>query len=805
MREVATLSKNRNPKALNKEQLLNDYRIAQESRQASLMGRKEVFMGKAKFGIFGDGKELAQLAMARYFEKGDFRAGYYRDQTFMFAIDQLTVKEYFAQLYAHTDVEADPASAGRLMNGHFATRSLNDDGTWKNLAEMKNSSADISPTAAQMPKLLGLAYASKLFKENKGLHDLTEFSNKGNEVAWGTIGNASTSEGMFFESINAAGVLQVPMVVSVWDDGYGISVPNEYHTTKGSISEILKGLQRNDDQKGYEIFVVKGWDYESLDRAFENAARIAREEHVPVLIHVVDVTQPQGHSTSGSHERYKSAERLEWEKNHDCLLKFREFLLERKIATEEQLDLIDSEAKKFVKEQKDLAWKSFADGIKNELKEAVELLTAMAPQSSNATAVTQLAEDLKKTLNPIRKDVISTVRRALWLSRTDAESVKADLRAWYAHQQELNKDRYNSHLYSESIFSVEKIDAVAPKYTEESPLVDGREILQACFDDILQRDPRFFAFGEDVGKIGDVNQAFAGLQAKYGELRVTDTGIRECTIIGQGLGAALRGLRPMAEIQYLDYIYYALMTLADDVASLQYRTKGGQKAPLIVRTRGHRLEGVWHAGSPIGMLLHSLRGMIICVPRDMTQAAGMYNTLLEADEPALVIECLNGYRLKEKMPSNIGQFKVQLGVPEVLKEGNDMTVVTYGSMCRIVMDAAQELSELGIDIEVIDAQTLLPFDTTGVVGKSIQKTNRVLFADEDVPGGASAYMMQQVIEDQKAYYHLDSEPATLAAKAHRPAYSSDGDYFSKPSIEDVVEKIYSMMNEVDPVKFPSID
>ena len=805
MREVATLSKNKSAKHLNKEQLLKDYRIAQESRQSSLMGRKEVFMGKAKFGIFGDGKELAQLAMARYFEKGDFRAGYYRDQTFMFAIDQLTVKEYFAQLYAHTDVAADPASAGRLMNGHFATRSLNDDGTWKNLAEMKNSSADISPTAAQMPKLLGLAYASKLFKENKELHDFTEFSNKGNEVAWGTIGNASTSEGMFFESINAAGVLQVPMVVAVWDDGYGISVPNEYHTTKGSISEILKGLQRNDDQKGYEIFVVKGWDYESLDRAFENAGRIAREEHVPVLIHVIEVTQPQGHSTSGSHERYKSKERLAWEKNYDCILKFREFLLEENIATAEELDLIDSEAKKFVKEQKDLAWKSFADGIKNELNEAVGLLTAMAPQASNAAAVLQLAEDLKKTLNPIRKDVISTVRRALWLLRTDAESVKSDLRAWYAHQQELNKDRYNSHLYSESIFSVEKIDALAPKYTEESPLVDGREILQACFDEMLQRDPRFFAFGEDVGKIGDVNQAFAGLQAKYGELRVTDTGIRECTIIGQGLGAALRGLRPMAEIQYLDYIYYALMTLADDVASLQYRTKGGQKAPLIVRTRGHRLEGVWHAGSPIGMLLHSLRGMLICVPRDMTQAAGMYNTLLEADEPALVIECLNGYRLKEKMPSNIGEFKVPLGIPEVLKEGNDMTVVTYGSMCRIVMDAAQELMEMGIDIEVIDAQTLLPFDTTGVIGKSIQKTNSVLFADEDVPGGASAYMMQQVIEEQKAYYHLDAEPATLAAKAHRPAYSSDGDYFSKPSIEDVVEKIYSMMNEVDPAKFPSID
>lgn len=805
MREVATLSIHLKPKALNKDQILNDYRMAQESRQSSLMGRKEVFMGKAKFGIFGDGKELAQLAMARYFEKGDFRSGYYRDQTFMFAIEALTIKEYFAQLYAHTDIKADPASAGRLMNGHFATRSLHDDGTWKNLTEMKNSSADISPTAAQMPKLLGLAYASKLFKENKELHNLTKFSNKGNEVAWGTIGNASTSEGMFFESINAAGVLQVPMVVAVWDDEYGISVPNEYHTTKSSISEILKGLQRNDDQKGYEIFVVKGWDYEALDRAFENASRIAREEHVPVLIHVVELTQPQGHSTSGSHERYKSAERLEWEKRHDCLLKFKEFLLERQVASEEELSLIELKAKKFVKEQKDLAWKSFADSIKNELREAVELLKNMAPQSSKSSAVMQLAEDLNKTLNPIRKDVISTVRRALWLLRADAESAKADLRAWYAQQQEINKDRYSSHLYSESIFSIEKIVAIDPIYTEGSPLVDGREILQACFDNILQRDPRFFAFGEDVGKIGDVNQAFAGLQAKYGESRVTDTGIRECTIIGQGLGAALRGLRPMAEIQYLDYIYYALMTLADDVASLQYRTKGGQKAPLIVRTRGHRLEGVWHAGSPIGMLLHSLRGMLLCVPRDMTQAAGMYNTLLEADEPALVIECLNGYRLKEKMPSNIGEFKVQLGVPEVLKEGNDMTVVTYGSMCRIVMDAAQELTEMGIDIEVIDAQTLLPFDTIGVVGKSIQKTNRVLFADEDVPGGASAYMMQQVIEGQKAYYHLDSEPATLAAKAHRPAYSSDGDYFSKPSIEDVVEKVYSMMNEVDPAKFPSID
>ncbi|MCH7397222.1 thiamine pyrophosphate-dependent enzyme [Belliella sp. DSM 107340] len=804
MTEVATLSKNRNPKALDKEQLLNDYRIIQESRQASLMGRKEVFMGKAKFGIFGDGKELAQLAMARYFKKGDFRSGYYRDQTFMFAIDQLTVKEYFAQLYAHTDVEADPASAGRLMNGHFATRSLNENGTWKNLAEMKNSSADISPTAAQMPKLLGLAYASKLFKENKDLHELKEFSSKGNEVAWGTIGNASTSEGMFFETINAAGVLQVPMIVSVWDDGYGISVPNEYHTTKGSISEILKGLQRNDDQKGYEIFVVKGWDYEGLDRAFENAARIAREEHVPVMIHVIEMTQPQGHSTSGSHERYKSAERLEWEKNHDCILKYREFLIERGVATPEILDKIDLEAKQYVKSEKEAAWKSFSESIKNELTEAVALIKEVAGNSSNKTAILQVAEELGKTLNPIRKDVISSVRRALWLTRMDSESIKSDLKSWYVKQQKLNEDRYNSHLYSQSEFSVENIKALSASYDEEAPLVDGREILQACFDSILERDPRFFAFGEDVGKIGDVNQAFSGLQAKYGELRVTDTSIRECTIIGQGLGAALRGLRPMAEIQYLDYIYYALMTLADDVASLQYRTKGGQKAPLIVRTRGHRLEGVWHAGSPIGMLLHSLRGILICVPRDMTQAAGMYNTLLEADEPALVIECLNGYRLKERMPNNIGEFKVPLGIPEILREGTDMTVVTYGSMCRILMEAASELETMGISIEVIDVQTLLPFDTTGVIGKSIEKTNRVLFADEDVPGGASAFMMQQVIEDQKAYYSLDSEPATLAAKAHRPAYSSDGDYFSKPSVDDVVEKIYGMMHEVNPSKYPNI-
>jgi pyruvate/2-oxoglutarate/acetoin dehydrogenase E1 component/TPP-dependent pyruvate/acetoin dehydrogenase alpha subunit len=804
MTNVATFSKNKKSKVLDKEQLLKDYRLGWESRHASLMGRKEVFMGKAKFGIFGDGKELAQIAMARHFQNGDFRAGYYRDQTFMMAIGQLTIREYFAQLYAHTSVEADPASAGRLMNGHFATRSLNDDGTWKNLTAMKNSSADISPTAGQMPKLLGLAYASKLYRQNPGLKELRQFSKDGNEVAWGTIGNASTSEGMFFEAVNAAGVLQVPMVISIWDDGYGISVPNKYHTTKESISEILKGLQRNDDQKGFEIFVVKGWDYEGLDRAYENAARIAREEHVPVMIHVIEMTQPQGHSTSGSHERYKSKERLEWEKEYDCLLQFKKYIIENGVATEEELDQIEQEAKAFAKTERDAAWNAFAGEIKNELKEAVQLIKQAAEQSSFRQELEALADDLSKIINPIRKDVISTVRRALWLLRTEENYGKTALKKWYADQQVLNEDRYSSHLYSQSEFSSDKVVPVPVRYEDDAPLVDGREVLQACFDNLLSTDPRFFAFGEDVGKIGDVNQAFAGLQAKHGELRVTDTSIREVTIIGQGIGTALRGLRPMAEIQYLDYIHYALMTLSDDLACLHYRTKGGQKAPLIVRTRGHRLEGVWHAGSPIGMLLHSLRGMLICVPRNMTQAAGMYNTLMQADEPALVIECLNGYRLKEKMPANIGEFRVQLGQPEVLKEGKDITVVTYGSMCRIVEDAAKDLAEMGIDIEIIDVQTLLPFDVDHKILESIKKTNRVLFADEDVPGGASAYMMQKVVEEQGAYYHLDSEPATIAAKAHRPAYSSDGDYFSKPSVDDVVEKVYGIMHEANPSKFPAI-
>ena len=796
--------KTRQTPTLTRQDILKDFKVCMISRHASLVGRKEVFMGKAKFGIFGDGKELAQVAMARAFQLGDFRSGYYRDQTFMMALGELSVQKYFAQLYAHTNVDAEPASAGRLMNGHFATRSLNEDGSWKELTKMYNSAADVSPTAAQMPKLLGLAFASKLFRENKGLKHLVKFSINGNEVAWGTIGNASTSEGLFFESINAAGVLQVPMVVSVWDDGFGISVPQEFHTTKGSISEVLSGFQRNENQKGFEIFKVKGWDYEGLIEAYIQAGDIAREGHVPVLIHVDEMTQPQGHSTSGSHERYKSAERLAWEREWDCLAKFREYILTNEIATADALDQIEAEAKAIVKEQKEAAWAEFSGEIKNELKEAVALIRRSASHSTRKIVLNQFADELSKTINPIRKDVISVVRKALFTLRFDSETSKEELKRWFEKQEALNLDRYNSHLYSTSEWNVLNIKEIPASYDEKAPMADGREILQAFFDYTLENDPRFFAFGEDVGKIGDVNQAFAGLQAKHGETRVIDTGIRESTIIGQGIGAALRGLRPVAEIQYLDYLLYGLQMLSDDLACLQYRTKGGQKAPLIVRTRGHRLEGVWHAGSPLGMILSSLRGMIVCVPRDMTQAAGMYKTLLESDEPGIVIECLNGYRLKEKMPSNLGLYTVPMGKPEILKIGSDISVVTYGSMCRIVMEAASELAEIGINVEVIDVQTLLPFDVFGVIGESIKKTNRVIFADEDVPGAASAFMMQQVLENQDVFKYLDSEPQTLAAKPHRTAYSSDGDYFSKPSVEDVVEKVYAVMHETDPKKYPMI-
>jgi 2-oxoisovalerate dehydrogenase E1 component len=785
--------------ALHPEEILQDYRLAWASRHASLLGRKEVFMGKAKFGIFGDGKEVAQIAMAKAFQPGDFRSGYYRDQTFMFAIGELSIQQYFAQLYAHPDVEADPASGGRLMNGHFATRMLDEAGEWKALSELKNSSSDISPTASQMPRLLGLAYASKLFRHNPGLQHLTKFSIQGNEVAFGTIGNASTSEGMFYESINAGGVLQVPMLVSVWDDAYGISVPQEYHTTKGSISEVLSGFQRTDDSPGYEIIRVKGWDYPALIEAYQKAAAICREEHVPVLVHVEELTQPQGHSTSGSHERYKSKERLAWEAEHDCLLKMREWILENELASEAELDALEGEAAAEARDAKKEAWEAFRLSVKKDHQEAEALLKEAAGLNP---LIAGIADELSKVLNPIRMDAIRAVKRVLWILRAEDSPLKQRMIHWLQRVMQDNEERFSSHLLSESSQSALKVAEVKADISEEDPLVDGREVLQACFDAILERDPRVFAFGEDVGRIGDVNQAFSGLQAKYGELRVTDTGIRECTIIGQGIGAALRGLRPIAEIQYLDYLLYAIQILSDDLASLQYRTKGGQKAPLIVRTRGHRLEGVWHSGSPIGMILNSLRGMHVLVPRNMTQAAGFYNTLLKGDDAALIIEVLNGYRLKERIPRNLAEFCLPLGVPEVLRQGEDVTVVTYGAMCRIVLDAAQHLADMGISCEVIDVQSLLPFDVHHSILESLKKTNRVVFADEDVPGGATAFMMQKVLEEQGGYFHLDSQPLTIAAKEHRPAYSSDGDYFSKPGIESVVEAVYSLMSEANPQRFP---
>lgn len=800
MKESKTVKKGK----ISVEKVLNDYRLVVASREASLIGRKEVFMGKAKFGIFGDGKELAQVAMARVFKNGDFRSGYYRDQTFMMAIDVLSIQEYFAQLYAHMSVEAEPASAGRMMNGHFANRLLDENGNWKKQTEMKNSSSDISPTAGQMPRLVGLAYASKLYRENKALHGMTDFSINGNEVAFGTIGNASTSEGHFFESINAAGVLQVPMVMSVWDDDYGISVPKEYHTTGGSISDFLSGMQRKRGKNGYEILKVRGWDYEALVATYEKAEKIARKEHVPVFVHVTEITQPQGHSTSGSHERYKSKERLEWEKAHDCNLKFREWIIDQGIAEDSELGQLEKEAKEEAKKGRVNAWNAFINEIKEEQAHAVEIMEALSQESTHGGAIIPMITELKKTLNPIRLDTVKVAKKILRLTRAEETSSRASLLAWLNTYQEANRDRYNSHVMSESAEASLRVEAVAPVFTENSPLVDGREVLQACFDAALSRDPRVFAIGEDVGKIGDVNQAFAGLQDKYGINRVTDTGIRETSIIGQGIGAALRGLRPITEIQYLDYLLYAIQTLSDDLATLQYRTKGGQKAPLIIRTRGHRLEGVWHSGSPIGMILNSLRGINVLVPRDMTQAAGFYNTMLDSDDPALIIECLNGYRLKERIPDNIAEFKVPVGVPEVIREGSDITVVTYGSMCRIILQAAQELEEVGISVEVIDVQSLLPFDVHHSIIDSVKKTNRVVFADEDVPGGASAYMMQKVVEEQQAYRYLDSQPMTISAQEHRPAYASDGDYWSKPNVETVFDKLYGMMAEVEPDRFPEI-
>ena len=787
-----------------KTNVLNDYRIGLESRHASLLGRKEVLTGKAKFGIFGDGKEVAQLAMARSFKNGDFRSGYYRDQTFMFATGMSNVKEFFAQLYAFPDVEAEPCSAGRSMNGHFGTRSIDEDGAWKNLMEMKNSSADISPTAGQMPRLLGLALASKIYRNNPNLKYLTNFSNNGNEVAFGTIGNASTSEGHFFETINAAGVLQVPMVISVWDDAYGISVHAKYQTTKENISEILKGFQRDSKADGYEIIVVNGWDYAALCEAYERATAIARKEHVPVLVHVRELTQPQGHSTSGSHERYKSKERLQWEADFDCLKQMREWMISSGIADDATLDEMDEQAKKQVRVWQKEVWEAFNAPIKTEINLVCELIQSVASTAAAADLILAQAQKLQTTIDPSRRDIMVAVKTVLRLSMQEESPAKNQMRAWLKRFKEANFDRYNSYLFTNSNESALGVGVQYPIYEEAAELLDGREILQACFDAAFDRDPRIVAFGEDLGKIGDVNQGFAGLQEKYGEIRISDTGIREATIIGQGIGLALRGLRPIAEIQYLDYLLYGLQTLSDDLASLAYRTKAGQKAPMIIRTRGHRLEGVWHSGSPMGMIIHALRGIYVLVPRNMTQAAGFYNTMLQSDEPALIVECLNGYRLKEKMPTNIASFTVPIGIPEVLTTGNHITLVTYGSCCRIAADAVVILNEMGISVELIDVQSLLPFDIHHHIVESIKKTNRVVFLDEDVPGGATAYMMQQVLEVQGAYQYLDAQPRTITSHPHRPAYGTDGDYFSKPNVEDVVEAIYEIMNEVEPNNYPAI-
>lgn len=786
-----------------RKEVLNDYRIANESRQASLLGRKEVLKGKAKFGIFGDGKELPQLAMAKQFRNGDFRAGYYRDQTFMFASGQSNVTALFAQLYANPDINFDPSSAGRSMNGHFGTRSLNPDGTWKELTSMKNSSSDISPTAAQMPRLVGLAWASKLYRNNPALSGMTGFSINGNEVAFGTIGDASTSEGHFFEAINAAGVLQIPMAVSVWDDGYGISVPAKYQTTKQNISEILKGFERNEKGEGYVIFRAKGWDYPGLCEMYEKGIKICREEHVPVLFHIQEVTQPQGHSTSGSHERYKSKERLDWEHEYDGIKKMREWMIATAIATAEECDQIEKDAKQYAAECRLRAWNDFMDPIRAEIATVSALFDEVASVSPQQAFIEKAKNDLNATIDPSRRDVAEAVHKVIRLVRRENSPARDALIAWELDYQKLNFERYNSALQSESAESAMLIRSVPPEYAADAPLIDGREIMHSNFDVLFARDPRLVAFGEDVGKIGDVNQGFAGMQAKYGEIRITDTGIREATIVGQGIGLALRGLRPIAEIQYLDYVLYAVQILSDDLASLQYRTRGGQKAPVIIRTRGHRLEGVWHSGSPLGLMVNALRGIHVLVPRNMTQAAAFYNTLLASDDPGLIVECLNGYRLKEKLPSNLGDFRLELGVPEILLEGSDITLVTYGSCVRIAQDAIRALQEMDISVELIDIQSLLPFDRYHMIVDSLKKTNKLLILDEDVPGGASAFILQQIIEIQGGFRYLDAAPATLTAQPHRPAYGSDGDYFSKPNAEDVIDAVYSIMHEVDPEKFPA--
>jgi 2-oxoisovalerate dehydrogenase E1 component len=794
--------------ALDKQQILNDYRIACESRQASLLGRREVLTGKGKFGIFGDGKEVAQLAMARVFRNGDWRSGYYRDQTFMLAAGLMSIEEIFAQIYGDTDAEFNPMNAGRLMNNHFATRSLDEKGEWKILTEQKNSSADISPTAGQMPRLLGLALTSKLFRDNPDLAHLTDISKNGDEVAFGTIGDASTSEGHFWETINAAGVLQVPMAMSVWDDGFGISVPNNLQTTKSSISEVLKGFEKTADKDGFIILTAKGWDYAGLCKIYEEGVDYCRKNHVPVLFHITEVTQPQGHSTSGSHERYKSAERLEWEKEYDCILQMRKWIINESIASVEELDQVEKEAIERVKQARKSAWNNFQKPLNQLRDEFLKIADVTTCNCAKTQKINAIKEDLRQVADPIRKDIMSAAKKILRLicdSCSNPEnSLKINVSIWLKKELLVSSEKFNSFLYSNSTESALKVAPVAPIYTEDALMVPGREILRDNWDSQFAKNEKIVMFGEDVGQIGGVNQTYEGLQTKYGENRIFDTGIREATIIGQGIGMAVRGLRPIAEIQYFDYLLYGLQLMSDDLATLQYRTRGGQKAPMIITTRGHRLEGIWHSGSPLSMVINSIRGIYVLVPRDMTRAAGFYNTMLQSDEPALIIEPLNGYRLRETRPSNIGEFRIPVGVPEIIETGTDVTLVTYGSCVRIAQDAVAQLRDFKISVELIDVQSLEPFDIHYMIAESLKKTNKIVFFDEDVPGGATAYMLQKVLEEQKGFQYLDTEPLTVTAQAHRAAYGTDGDYFSNPNAEDVFDCIYNLMHDYNPVKYPKI-
>jgi len=784
-------------------EILQDYRLAYRSRQASLIGRREVMSGKAKFGIFGDGKEIVQLAMSKVFQKGDFRSGYYRDQTLMFAIGEATIQSFFAQLYAHTDIQYEPATAGRAMNAHFATRSLDENGEWNNLMELHNSAADLSPTGSQMPPLVGLAYASRLYRELEELHQFSGFSDHGNEIAFGTIGNASTSEGMFWETINAIGVLKSPAIITIYDDGYGISVTNEHQMLKGNLSELLQGFQRTPGSRdGYDIYTVNGWDYPSLLETYRRAAQIARAEHIPAIIHVIELTQPQGHSTSGSHERYKSKERLKWEEEFDCLRKLRQLILDLGIASSEEMDEFEKEDRKGVEEIRKQAWHDYVTPIQKETREVSRIIDQMISTSAHAERLIEIKNRLVSNQNPLRRDIQSAIHETLMLVRDEQLPAAKDLIQWREDHKQVNEDRYSSQLYSQSEKSALRVTGIQPVYSPASPKLYGFEILNACFDAALKRDPRVIAFGEDLGRLGDVNQGFRGLQEKYGELRVSDTGIREVTILGQAIGMAMRGLRPIAEIQYLDYLLYGLQILSDDLSTLLWRTRGGQKAPVIVRTRGHRLEGIWHSGSLMAGIIHLVRGMHVLVPRNMTQAAGFYNTLLQSDDPAILVEVLNGYRIREQRPENVGEFCLPLGVPEVIREGSDITIVTYGACCRIVLEAADQLSKVGIEAEVIDVQTLLPFDIHNRILDSLKKTSRIIFIDEDVPGGTTAYMLQEVIEKQGGYFWLDSPPRTLPGSQHRPAYGSDGDYWSKPNVESVFEAVYEIMHETDPSRYP---